>query len=36
MISWREGLVGFFPERAVLANFAFFWRISNSVGMMNI
>jgi hypothetical protein len=33
-ISFREGLVGFLPERATFANFAFFCRISNSVGYL--
>ena len=32
--SCLEACVGFFPERAAAANFAFRWRISNSVGWM--
>jgi len=34
MSSCREGLVGFLPERAALANWAFFWRRSCAVGMV--
>lgn len=30
--SWRDGFTGFLPARALLANCAFRWRSSNSVG----
>jgi len=31
--SWRDIFVGFFPARASLANFSFFFFISNAVGI---
>ena len=34
--SCLEACVGFFPERAAAANFAFRWRISNSVGWVGV